>query len=247
MNLAHVERYFSDFLSGVETRDAVVPNLRQEEGGDGEWRLIAEGPSLIPLPRNLFVVGTVNVDETTYQFSPKVLDRATTFEVRTSTEELAESAIRPVPIEPADPVYLRCLATHAANDEWHQADMPSLSKLAAALRTLHALLQRTGDEFGHRVFYESLRLAAALGRLGVTERDAALDHIVLLKVLPRIHGSRRRAEPVLKRLEAFASDPDAQSESGDAAPTNPALPLTMRKVTRMLQTVEINQFVSFTD
>ena len=37
MNLAHVERYFSDFLSGVESRDAILPNL--SEGEDGEWRI----------------------------------------------------------------------------------------------------------------------------------------------------------------------------------------------------------------
>ncbi len=38
--------------------------------------------STVPLPSNLFVVGTVNVDETTYMFSPKVLDRANTIEFR---------------------------------------------------------------------------------------------------------------------------------------------------------------------
>ena len=48
MNLAHVERYFSDFLSGVESRDAILPNLTR--GKDGEWRLVSEREPLIPLP-----------------------------------------------------------------------------------------------------------------------------------------------------------------------------------------------------
>lgn len=245
MNLAHVERYFSDFLSGVESRDAIVPNL--EQGEDGEWREAVDGPTLMPLPRNLFVVGTVNVDETTYQFSPKVLDRATTFEVRTSTAELADLPRRPEPVEAAELPFLRCLVGHAADDHWHEADLARLGSTADALRRLHALLQITDDEFGHRVFYEGMRMAAALERVGVSGRDALLDHVLLLKVLPRIHGSRRRAEPVLRRLAAFAANPDAEPAQSEAEVAGEALPMTLSKVRRMLRSVEVNQFVSFTD
>ena len=76
MNLAHVERYFSDYLSAAESREPVLPNLVVESssGCSGESRPGA--PALLPIPRNLWVVGTVNIDETTYMFSPKVLDRA---------------------------------------------------------------------------------------------------------------------------------------------------------------------------
>ncbi len=109
MNLAHVERYFSDFLSGMETRDAILPNLAK--GDDGEWRLESSTEPLIPIPANVFVIGTVNVDETTYQFSPKVLDRATTFEVRTRTDELAHDLARPIAVPPAPVSHLRALVT----------------------------------------------------------------------------------------------------------------------------------------
>ena len=80
MNLAHVERYFADFLSGLESRKPLLPDLLREENL-GEWQLRSTTTILQPLPRNLFVAGTVNVDETTYMFSPKVLDRASTFEL----------------------------------------------------------------------------------------------------------------------------------------------------------------------
>jgi hypothetical protein len=80
MNLAHVERYFADALSGMETAEACLPNLQRDP--DGTWLLVVDGASKLPLPRNLFVIGTVNVDETTYLFAPKVLDRANTFEFR---------------------------------------------------------------------------------------------------------------------------------------------------------------------
>ena len=244
MNLAHVERYFSDFLSGVESRDAILPNLAR--GEDGEWRIASSTEPRVPIPRNVFVVGTVNVDETTYQFSPKVLDRATTFEVRTSTAELNDEVRRPTAIAHGEITHLRTLVNLVLDDTW-QARSFQRPVIAAALRDLHQRLTESDDEFGHRVFYESLRLAAALEWSGVVERNALLDHLILLKILPRIHGSRRRAEPVLKRLAAFAADPDGPRELDSVAVDEPALPMTMSKLRRMLRAVEINQFVSFTD
>ena len=244
MNLAHVERYFSDFLSGVESRDAVLPNLSR--GPDGEWRLLSDSESLVPLPRNVFVVGTVNVDETTYQFSPKVLDRATTFEVRTQTDELIDEVGKPAAIPPAESQFLKVLTDRVLDDSWQDGD-EVLAPIGASLRDLHDRLSATGDEFGHRVYYESRRFAVALNELGVDGRDALLDHIVMLKVLPRIHGSRRRAEPVLNTLLAFALDPDAARDRPVEAETVGRLPMSVHKIRRMLRTLEMNQFVSFTD
>ncbi|MDO5815762.1 MAG: hypothetical protein Q4Q18_08985, partial [Methanobrevibacter sp.] len=68
MNLSHVERYFADFLSAIES---------------GEEIPLYGNSDALTLPDNLFIVGTVNVDETTYMFSPKVLDRANTLEFDT--------------------------------------------------------------------------------------------------------------------------------------------------------------------
>jgi 5-methylcytosine-specific restriction protein B len=244
MNLAHVERYFSDFLSGVESRDAVLPNLVL--GKDGEWRRDPDEPALIPLPRNVVVIGTVNVDETTYQFSPKVLDRATTFEVRTSTAELSDGA-RPSAAEAGEDRLLEDLVQWMVDDSWQER--ADTSKVTELLHRLHLLLAETDNEFGHRVFYESRRLAVALSDLGVTGPSEILDHIVLLKILPRIHGSRRRAEPVLQRLMSFAIDPDRAETPppGLPRPMDAALPLSAAKLARMLRSAEMNQFVSFTE
>jgi 5-methylcytosine-specific restriction protein B len=79
------------------------------------------------------------------------------------------------------------------------------------------------------------------------QRNRVLDHIVLLKVLPKIHGSRRRAEPVLEALAAFATNPDGPREAGDFEPTSAALPMSADKLRRMRRAAAINQFVSFTD
>lgn len=103
MNLAPVEQYFAEYLSVVESRkrqddgtivtDPIVDYSYTEEykslidqlfPDDDELRkeyLTEEGGKRLSIPQNLIVVGTVNMDETTFSFSRKVLDRAMTIEM----------------------------------------------------------------------------------------------------------------------------------------------------------------------
>ncbi|MBX4876965.1 DNA methyltransferase [Rhizobium bangladeshense] len=101
MNLSHVERYFAPFLSlmeaasildaegglsliGVDDLKLIASVLEADSSGTVEAAaaaaMMTEGRDFI-LPPNLFFIGTVNVDETTYMFSPKVLDRAHVIEL----------------------------------------------------------------------------------------------------------------------------------------------------------------------
>ena len=72
MNLARVERYFAPFLSAMETGEQLHLHAHSDE--------VNGVPPSIRWPNNLFIGGTVNMDETTHPFSDKVLDRAFTFE-----------------------------------------------------------------------------------------------------------------------------------------------------------------------
>ena len=217
----------------------------------GVWRQDIGGPARVELPTNLFVVGTVNVDETTYLFSPKVLDRAFTFEVRTATSELIADLAKPAPVLAGDAPLLQSLARIAQDSSWHlEHPHPDRDALASSLSRLHAALSVSGDEFGHRVLYESLRFAAMLAATGEGDVDAALDQVVLLKLLPRIHGSRRRVEPVLRRLARYTENPGAlSSELEQETPLAPAvrLPHARAKVDRMMEVLRANQFVSFSE
>ena len=103
MNLAPVEQYFAEYLSVIESRklqddgsittdpiidysnsDEYVSLIQQLFPDDKELRekyLSAEDDLRLRIPQNLIVVGTVNMDETTFSFSRKVLDRAMTIEM----------------------------------------------------------------------------------------------------------------------------------------------------------------------
>src|SRR5690625_7773997 len=81
MNLSHVERYFADFLSAIESKE----EISLHSGGAETWNGV---PSAIRIPENLFVIGTVNFDDTTYKFCPKVLHRAIVIEFSVSKTDL---------------------------------------------------------------------------------------------------------------------------------------------------------------
>ena len=255
MNLAHVERYFADVLSGMESAQACLPNV--ERGSDSIWRVRSASVERLPLPRNLWVVGTVNVDETTYMFSPKVLDRANTFEFRVETADLSADSRKPQPCLAGNQALIRGLLSVARDDDWHATNAATFhTDLAARLKQLHDVLSRYNLEFGHRVYFEALRFAALAEEVGLVEQDGVLDRIVMQKVLPRLHGSRRRLElPLLALAHFCAGLPDAV-ESDERLPTigvetAPAggsrLPLSYEKVMRMLRSLRANQFASFTE
>jgi MoxR-like ATPase len=237
MNLAHVERYFSDFLSGVESRRPVLPDLVFNPPSR-QWVLRDAEAQRIPLPRNLFVVGTVNVDETTYMFSPKVLDRAFTFEFRVTSDELDAELRRPTAAPAGDDQRVRAFASLSERDDWQREHPhPARDEIVAELKKAHTILAAANQEFGHRTLYEILRFCAFFAATGDSDAHTALDLAMMQKVLPKVHGSRRRVEPVLAALGELALG---------VAPT-PRLPITHHKIARMIESVRANQFVSFAE
>ena len=252
MNLAHVERYFADVLSGMESGFPTVPNLRREE--DGQWRLVPGAPELLPVPKNLFLVGTVNVDETTHRFSPKVLDRANTLEFRVRTQDLALHFRKPTACAPGHPQLVTSFLDVACDEDWHLEHLPPWIDLYAdRLRALHALLSRGGFEFGHRVFYEAARFAAMWAACGGDDPLHALDHQVMQKILPRIHGSRRIVGDMLLAMVGFCHDleiaprpPEALEALLHHDAANAALPRSFEKVVSMVRHLQAHQFTSFT-
>lgn len=242
MNLAHVERYFADFLSGMESGEPTLPNLVKE---GPYWRVSASDPEPVPIPRNLWVVGTVNVDETTYAFSPKVLDRAQTIEFRVATDDLNPEALRPT-VAAAAPVPFLASMLHISRDPQWLITHPVSDRavLVDSLKSLHMLLTKHDLEFGHRTLTEALRFSAIYSALSEATWLQALDLILLQMILPRIHGSRPRVEPILTDLEGYCTS--AMSDAAEGTSTAD-LPYSLSKVKRMLRIVRANQFVSFTE
>jgi hypothetical protein len=255
MNLAHVERYFADFLSGMESDEPVIPNLAEK---DNSWRIADVANPKLRVPRNLFVVGTVNVDETTYMFSPKVLDRANTIEFRVRSEDLSHARGKPGDVEEANLGLLKVLVEAAKDPTWHAANRPSGAiAYEAAVTKLHQTLTEVGWEFGYRTYYDMLRFAAFASAMGIESWQEIFDLQLLQKVLPRLNGSKRRLEPALSRLGRFCQDlavddkvkdePNKVFMPNEQAPESPLLPQSYDKIRRMHRLLVANQFASFAE
>jgi MoxR-like ATPase len=242
MNLAHVERYFADVLSGLESSQPCIPNLVRINGA---WRPRANASAYVSFPENLFIVGTVNVDETTYNFSPKVLDRANTIEFRVHSTEFDSDARPPVSCKPGPRDLVQGFLEIARDKNW-QSEHPiaDLEVFQEALKVLHAELTDGRFEFGHRVFFEATRFASMFAASGAEDWRAALDLVVLQKILPRLHGSRRNLEPTLEAIDRFCKDLTRESVPTTATEQ---LPLSSKRVQRFLKVLKANQFASFSD
>jgi hypothetical protein len=178
MNLARVEYYFAPFLSAMESCHPIQIH-QQPEAVDGV-------EPQINWPDNLYIMGTVNMDETTHAFSDKVLDRAFTLEFwDVDLDAFTRQFIA------ARPEEQRGLLSQAF------ADLKSISDILLPVH-LH---------FGYRTAEEVALFVccnADCGDLALTDKSS-LDHAVFMKVLPKVRGqdtpSLRRC---LKELDAFA-------------------------------------------
>ena len=198
MNLSHVERYFADFLSTMESGDAIpLHNIDAEEASENGI------PKQLKLPKNLFIIGTVNIDETTYMFSPKVLDRANTIEFRLTEKNLEDFIDSKVTLDmdllKGEGAVFGEVFIEMARKE---TDKKNLKKVETDLKDFFKELKKSGAEFGYRSASEIGRLMFMLEELGEKE-DNLLDIAIMQKLLPKIHGSRNKLSKVLPVLGGF--------------------------------------------
>lgn len=167
MNLARVEYYLSDVLSCMETggRLQLHSNSVPLEGTTG-----VSIRSELPLPTNLFIIGTINVDETTNPVSDKVLDRASVIDM---------SAVDV-------PGFLASL--EARFPELHDARVVSEAKLTE----VHALLQQHGLGFGYRLIEEFVRYHSFNAAHVRSPTSVVTDQLLVQKVLVKLRGGERQ-------------------------------------------------------
>jgi hypothetical protein len=190
MNLAPVEQYLAEYLSALEEarsgHEATQLPL-YNEGADPANR--ADWPPTLPFPRNLIVIGTVNVDETTRVLSDRVLDRANVLQLSVGMSDAHHvgkvKPVRPwyVPFSEWDAICVREPA-----DSHH-----------AFLVDIGEILQSIGIGVGARAHVELERFLA--NAAGVLNTDVALDLGVLQRIIPKIRGFKRDLAEGLEELK----------------------------------------------
>ncbi len=184
MNLARVEYYFSDVLSAVESRHDLQLH---SSGVPMEGSTGGEVPAHLKVPQNLFLIGTINVDETTSTLSDKVLDRAVVIDM--------------------SEVDFDAFFTGLGDRTSDLAD--SITACQPVLSTINTLLIPHGLGFGYRLAEEFVRYHAfAVGPLKRPSTEV-IDDQLMQKALVRLRGSEAQRELLAALAKTLAGYPRA--------------------------------------
>ncbi len=242
MNLARVEYYLSDFLSVIESRKWTERKIQTDSIAQ-----FKEG-----IPDNLYIIGTVNMDETTFPFSKKVLDRANTIEF--SDVDLIPSFRTE---EASDPLnlpnnFLRAkylvLATDCTNDT------ESVQKICTELENLNNVLVKSNAQVGYRVRDEIVFYIQNNKDAGeLLTYQQSMDNEIMQKVLPRIQGSASSVKTLLIDVFKFCMGDESgvDADAGDvgermkSVASSAKYPKSAEKIGYMMARFEDDGFTSY--
>ena len=273
MNLAPVEQYFAEYLSVLETRilnngniesaallkKEIFESCAEEKNGESLYpdseieilRYLKENG--LRLPENLFVIGTVNMDDTTHQFSRKVIDRAFTIEMNGDDLSTMFNNVDPLvypdectPLSSFKPNYVK--ASDALEDPVI-ADYKDLivSEIPARLKEINNALENTPFKVSFRVQNELvLYLSTLIIECKPTDEREVLKLIkestliiLLEKILPRVQGDHKLLGDSLKNLRNLVVN-EYSSEAD-----SPVYVEVESKLTQMQHQLDNSYFANF--
>ena len=216
MNNARVEYYFSEILSVMETRRErdgriITDYLLGDEafGRDDEARMRYSG---LYLPENLYIIGTVSSEETAFNLSRKVLDRASLIEIDQVSLHLQRTPANPPEEIRLGSRFLKSDVIVLANCN-RQQDM--IQEVVTLLEAMNGILMKCHAQIGFRVRDEICFYLLYNAEYGLMSQEDGLDHAILQKILPRIQGGGGAVESVLTDLFKIC----AGTRSGSAVRT----------------------------
>ncbi|NYE58432.1 MrcB family domain-containing protein [Carboxydothermus ferrireducens] len=199
MNLARVEYYLSDYLSLIESRkfsgnEIITDKLEFVNG--------------ITIPQNLYLIGTVNMDDTTYSFSRKVLDRTNTIEfseVDFDLEHFIVNADEQIEIgyEELDNSFFR--SDYLTIKDALKEDIEYVKTINNKITHLNEILKKANKHFGYRVRDEIVFYMLYNKKLQLLDEEIAFDYQIMQKILPTIVGSEQKIKEILIELYNFCN------------------------------------------
>lgn len=300
MNLAPVEEYFAEFLSAIESRsfegeeyltdpiikpfnsfgedvaktmvNTLFPNFTAGDTESAIAKVIKHFRTRgFTLPKNLIVIGTVNMDETTFSFSRKVLDRAMSVEMNevnydsflTDTTDDDLKAIVKAFEENKDADLNELLVDRHIEAREIIDELGEDAKFTIDyLKRINALLEGTPFKLGYRAANEALIYLQASKEFGQPNCVAALDNFTLMKILSRIEGDETKlkittSEADKERIAKAEVNVDEAKQYGDLNILTALRHIitnqlgeqdklhSIRKIDSMLSQLKRDHFVSF--
>ena len=257
MNLAPVEQYFAEYLSVIESRklnsdgtittDPIIKPEDTQEYHDLIGKLLGDEERLkgttLTIPQNLFVVGTVNMDETTFSFSRKVLDRAMTIEMN---EVDLHGGLEKGTGNEIGYIGNSIIGTAAEGCDIYDDNRELCDQVLAYLEEVNKVLEGTPFKIAYRTRNEFLMYAVNRQQLAPeSQLWQTLDEMTSMKILSRIEGDSDRTEKPLTELKKLVDEHIVNAiptpEDGSPKPTS----ITATKIDEMLDKLNKTSFTSY--
>ncbi len=223
MNLAPVEQYFAEYLSVIESRkvnkdpvsgqtiidtDPIIKPSDSQEYHDLIGKLLGDEERMkgttLTIPQNLFVVGTVNMDETTFSFSRKVLDRAMTIEMN---EVDLHGGLEKDSDNEIGYIGNSIIGDAAEGSDVYAENKELCDEVLAYLEQVNTILEGSPFKIAYRTRNEFLMYAVNRKILSPdSQLWQTLDEMTSMKILSRIEGDSDRTQKVLERLKALVEE-----------------------------------------
>ena len=210
--------------------NTLFPKFKASDAGSEVTKIIEHFRTRgLTLPKNLIVIGTVNMDETTFSFSRKVLDRAMSVEMNEvnydsfltdTTDDDLKAIVKA--FEEKDDADLNALLVdrHIEAKEIIDELGDDARFVIDYLKRINALLEGTPFKLGYRAANEALIYLQASKEFGEPNSVAALDNFTLMKILSRIEGDETKlkittSEADKERIAKAEVDVDEAKQYGD--------------------------------
>ncbi len=249
MNLARIEYYLSEYLSIIESRKFKNGEIVTEELFHNNYLTSESEYSGLKIPQNIYIIGTVNMDDTTFAFSRKVLDRANTIEfsdVDLDTLDFEEGECEPIPI---DNNFLK--SSFLNIKEALDYDKEFVKETNDKVKAINEILKKGNKNFGYRVRDEIVFYMLENKIAGLLDEDIAFDYQIMQKILPTISGSDEYIKDILIKLFNYCIIDEVISTTGDyvkacekVAPDKIKYKKSAKKILMMLRGYE-DGFTSF--
>jgi len=255
MNLAPVEQYFAEYLSVIESRkfdsvkgeittdvliklddeviDEALDSLYSKDSEKEEIRNLKgqfKRDGGMRIPPNLVVMGTVNMDETTFSFSRKVLDRAMSFELN---EVNLHAFLEGNPNKGLKIEAERVIGSQAEAEDVYLGNKDVCDKVVAYLEAVNKRLDGTPFKIAYRTRNEAMIYAVYRTIKGVS-LETALDEITHMKILSRIEGDKQKLGSLLEDLSRLIQDELKLAESK-----------SVKKLEEMVEALAKSEYVDF--
>ena len=258
MNLAPVEQYFAEYLSVIESRklnedgtittDPIIKPEDTQEYHDLIGKLFGDEERLkgatLTIPQNLFVVGTVNMDETTFSFSRKVLDRAMTIELN---EVDLHGGLEKGAGNEIGYIGNSIIGTAAEGCDIYEDNRELCDQVLAYLVKVNTALEGTPFKIAYRTRNEFLMYVVNRKTLAPeSQLWQTLDEMTSMKILSRIEGDIDRTKRPLEELKKLVEEYIVSKIVPNADETS-ALPgsISATKIDEMLRKLQSTSFTSY--